>query len=463
MSKTNRWSIETIEKALNAHSAGASMREINRSFGIPKSTFRRYVHGDFPVKPRRTFTLQEERVFMEWLRGMANNGVHISRRQVPEIVEKVLEAQGRKSNFQGKRPGRDWYDKLLRRHQDIKSIIYGLKIKPMFYDLDGLVASYTEFAESYMAYEKDTLAKQAANQDSKETPSKHVDVGNTGVDDGAESEAAVENITANNVVVESIVPIQAPIGDDLTPPPSFLIVHPKAVKETDPISPRKRLPRTSLKNAKTKTKKHKVKTVSSASSRDELLDLVNEGIAKVEGSLQAGQLELFLKRRLEGYDIDDDPLFIAWKYLHLVKEELHKGKLDNEVKKHEECTKSQEKALPNNLAANIAVPFTAPWTQGSQSISLNISLNFAPSNDSQSINANLAEPVPHSSNAQGMKCATGDARPQEHVSGEEDEVKRPIKSRVGRKRGPTAKGNASLSSKRATTSSTGRKKTWHSM
>eukprot|EP00112_Aurelia_sp_Birch-Aquarium-sp1_P022308 Seg625.7 transcript_id=Seg625.7/GoldUCD/mRNA.D3Y31 product="hypothetical protein" protein_id=Seg625.7/GoldUCD/D3Y31 len=451
MWRAKRWSMETIEEALKAHSAGASLREVNRSFGIPSTTFRRYVIGDFPTKTRRTFTLQEERVFMEWLRGMANNGVRISRRQIPEIVEKVLEAQGRKSNFQGKHPGRDWYDKLLKRHQDIKSLIYGLKMKPLFYDLDGLVASYTEFAESYIAYEKDTLARQSENQDSRETPS-----------NGTESETAVENITPNNVVVESIVPIQAPIGDDLTPP-SFLIVHPKAVEERDQISPRKKLPRKDLKKAKTKTKKHKdVKTVSSASSPVDWLHLVNEGIAKVESSLQGGQLDIFLIRRLEGYDIDDDPLFTAWKYLHLVKEELHKGKLYSEVEKHDEGTNRQEKALPNSMAANIAVPFVAPWVQGNQSISLNISLNFVPSgSDSQRMEVSIAKPVTQrSNNAQGMTKAPGDARPpQKPVIGAEDEMKGANKSRAWRKRGPISKGNTSLSYTGAANTSSKRKKT----
>ena len=459
INKRKSWSKEVVEQALQEYEDGANTSTVSEAHGMSTKTLRRFINkSDLPpeVKRRtpRTMSLEEEAVFVEWLKMLAVNDVYIATKQIGNLVDKVLEAQGRTSRFQGKNRGYDWYKELMNRHLELKSmIIWNIWRKCTMYNIDDLASSYL----SYIGFDKQQSRKEgtaeAAPSFSDETRSK----------EGAEV-IILEQGSKDYPEVTEVVASRG--TENNSPSSSFVFVRPRVVQDNKSTlkskqsnQPRSQIaPNSSSRKSDRRCRKHKkFKPAYTPEAMASASCLVSDGIYKVEECLQEDQLTAFKKRKRGRSEVDSDPLFIAWKYLHRFKKELPKNKTKSSRRQNVKISKSQEirnnqtTSTANNTTATICMPMSMSTmsTQSNASIKLNISLNFASpaARDSDSY-LGTEERTRKDGNAQAEEVANGDDKPLQVAEDVRERNEGADTGRPKRKRKPSRKAAYSLPVKR---------------
>lgn len=126
--KTLKYSEKDLNKALDAVAEGMSYGKASRTYGVPKTTILYKFNGKYPVKcrmgPPTVLSTLEEKLLSDWILHMQKCGFPITKFQLLESVQKLLNALKRETMFTNNRPGRDWYDRFLKRNPEITERVY---------------------------------------------------------------------------------------------------------------------------------------------------------------------------------------------------------------------------------------------------------------------------------------------------------------------------------------------------
>lgn len=109
-----------VHRALEEISNGATISESARKFGIPRSTLSEKHSGRLPTEhrmgPPTVLTSEEESLLEKWIFHVAKAGFPVSKDQLLDSVQVLLNKSKRETVFTDNRPGRKWYQAFIRRH-----------------------------------------------------------------------------------------------------------------------------------------------------------------------------------------------------------------------------------------------------------------------------------------------------------------------------------------------------------
>lgn len=109
-----------VHRALEEIQDGASVSESARKYGIPRSTLSEKRSGRHPIEyrmgPDTVLSQEEESLLEKWIFHVADAGFPISKDQLLDSVQMLLNKSKRKTIFTENRPGRKWYESFTRRH-----------------------------------------------------------------------------------------------------------------------------------------------------------------------------------------------------------------------------------------------------------------------------------------------------------------------------------------------------------
>ena len=98
-----------------------SYRDAAAKYGIPRSTLSDHALGKVELGkkpgPPPILTPEEEKYLVQWTIDMYEIGYGQTRRQVTEMVKKILDKDGRPNPFKDNRPGKDWWYSFLTRNK----------------------------------------------------------------------------------------------------------------------------------------------------------------------------------------------------------------------------------------------------------------------------------------------------------------------------------------------------------
>ena len=101
-------------------SGKCSFRKAEQKYGIPKSTLNDYTTGRVEIGkrqgPQPVLRKDEEPYLVNWAVEMNKIGYGQTRRQICEMVKKILDKDGRPNPFKDNRPGKDWWYAFLARN-----------------------------------------------------------------------------------------------------------------------------------------------------------------------------------------------------------------------------------------------------------------------------------------------------------------------------------------------------------
>lgn len=111
---------QDVYSALEEIEKGASISESARKFGIPRSTLSEKRSGRHPIEhrmgPDTVLSQEEESCLQKWIFHIADSGFPITKDQLLDSVQMILNKAKRTTIFTDNRPGRKWYDGFKRRH-----------------------------------------------------------------------------------------------------------------------------------------------------------------------------------------------------------------------------------------------------------------------------------------------------------------------------------------------------------
>lgn len=120
MARNRKYSDTDVHQALEEIQNGASISESARKFGIPRSTLSEKHSGKLPTEyrmgPDTVLSREEENLLQEWILHLADAGFPISKDQLLDSVQMLLNKSKRETIFTENRPGRKWYEAFTRRH-----------------------------------------------------------------------------------------------------------------------------------------------------------------------------------------------------------------------------------------------------------------------------------------------------------------------------------------------------------
>ena len=101
-------------------SGKCSFRKAELKYGIPRSTLNDYTTGRVEIGkrqgPQPVLRKDEELYLVNWAVEMNKIGYGQTRRQICEMVKKILDKDGRPNPFKDNRPGKDWWYAFLARN-----------------------------------------------------------------------------------------------------------------------------------------------------------------------------------------------------------------------------------------------------------------------------------------------------------------------------------------------------------
>lgn len=126
--KTTRasWTSETLQAALAAIENGRAVREVSRSFAIPRATLQdRRRDGrvsKLPLGRRPVFTQEQERVLSKQIIHLAKLFFGITPAQVQQSASTFAKSNNLENRFKEEKglAGRDWLEGFLRRNPEIR-------------------------------------------------------------------------------------------------------------------------------------------------------------------------------------------------------------------------------------------------------------------------------------------------------------------------------------------------------
>lgn len=91
-------------------------------YGIPKTTLYDKVHNRYAgnrIGAKTVLTEAEEKWIADWAIHMSTIGYGRTRKELVNLVQNVLNEDGRINPFKNNRPGRDWLRGFFKRHPDL--------------------------------------------------------------------------------------------------------------------------------------------------------------------------------------------------------------------------------------------------------------------------------------------------------------------------------------------------------
>lgn len=129
-----------VHRALEEIQNGASISESARKFGIPRSTLSEKHSGRLPTEykmgPPTVLSAEEEALLVKWIFHVSDAGFPVSKDQLLDSVQMLLNKSKRETIFTDNRPGRKWYEGFTRRHPSV--------VEKECQNLTGARASVTE-------------------------------------------------------------------------------------------------------------------------------------------------------------------------------------------------------------------------------------------------------------------------------------------------------------------------------
>lgn len=120
--KRYQYTSDALDKAVEDVKTNlSSLRAASQKFGVPHSTIKDRLKNKYRSSGKTTvLTPQEEDEICEWIFKMCNDGVPITKSQLLDGVKLYLDLQdNRDTVFVDNRPGRDWYERFLKRHRNV--------------------------------------------------------------------------------------------------------------------------------------------------------------------------------------------------------------------------------------------------------------------------------------------------------------------------------------------------------
>ena len=122
MAQKSKWNTETLCQAIEEiKDKKLSYREAEAKYHIPRSTLGDYITGKAQIGrkqgPQPVLTQDEELALATWATEMAQIGYGQTKRQILEVVKKILDKDGRPNPFADNRPGKDWWYGFLARNK----------------------------------------------------------------------------------------------------------------------------------------------------------------------------------------------------------------------------------------------------------------------------------------------------------------------------------------------------------
>lgn len=118
-----KYSSEDVYNALKEVDEGASIAASARKFGVPRSTLSEKRSGRHPIEcrmgPETVLTQDEENLLEEWIFYVSDVGFPVSKRQLLDSVQMILNKSKRKTVFTNNRPGRKWYAAFRQRYPKV--------------------------------------------------------------------------------------------------------------------------------------------------------------------------------------------------------------------------------------------------------------------------------------------------------------------------------------------------------
>ncbi|KAG8224511.1 hypothetical protein J437_LFUL004994 [Ladona fulva] len=142
-----------------------SQKQAADHYNISRSTIKRRLKNDLPIKPRRptVFTSDEEMAFASLLDKVCDFGFPVDELDFRYIVKCYLEKQGRSVEFfHNNHPGRDWVKLFMKRHPHL-SIRFENNIKRARAAIDETVI--TQYVDNMSDLTKDVPPDRIYNYD----------------------------------------------------------------------------------------------------------------------------------------------------------------------------------------------------------------------------------------------------------------------------------------------------------
>ncbi|KAJ8039126.1 Tigger transposable element-derived protein 2 [Holothuria leucospilota] len=122
--KYRQYNQDTVKKAVEAVvRKELSLNKASKLYGIPRTTIQDKVKGLVPVEarsgPKTNLTMEEEDKLVSWATHMNEIGYGQTKRELQLVVKKILDQDGRKTQFANNLPGRDWWQRFLKRHPQL--------------------------------------------------------------------------------------------------------------------------------------------------------------------------------------------------------------------------------------------------------------------------------------------------------------------------------------------------------
>lgn len=120
MAPDRKYTDSDVHSALEEIRNGASISESARKYGIPRSTLSEKHSGRLPPEhrmgPPTVLSAEEESCLEKWIFYSADAGFPISKDQLLDSVQVLLNKSKRETVFTDNRPGRKWYEAFTKRH-----------------------------------------------------------------------------------------------------------------------------------------------------------------------------------------------------------------------------------------------------------------------------------------------------------------------------------------------------------
>ncbi|KAL8616468.1 hypothetical protein ACOMHN_041071 [Nucella lapillus] len=116
---SHRYTQDQVEKAVQlVRSKQMSLNGASKAFGIPYATLGDKVRGRRPMKaaPKTVLSCEEETKLVKWLIELSRRGFGRTKKDLKDMVKRILDERGAKTVFTDNRPGKDWMLAFFKRH-----------------------------------------------------------------------------------------------------------------------------------------------------------------------------------------------------------------------------------------------------------------------------------------------------------------------------------------------------------